>query len=61
MEVKAKGDRNKVVGFYGTKRRYAGETFVLEKDEHFSEKWMEKVVKPGRPPKAEKPAKGEGA
>lgn len=49
-------------GFYGLKRRYPGEEFKLEakKDQNgktitaesqFSDKWMEKVNKPGPKPK----------
>lgn len=30
-------------GYYGDKRRLAGEIFSIDSEEHFSERWMEKV------------------
>lgn len=53
MKVKAKK-----TGYYGIVRRSAGTVFVIEKDEEFSEKWMEAVNDDGQPLfKPEKPRK----
>ena len=53
MKVKAKFTDQTKFGFYGHKRRYNGDVFEIESEKHFSEKWMEKVSKPGRPKKDE--------
>ena len=37
-------------GFYG-KRRRPGDEFDISDEKAFSEKWMEKVKRAGRPPK----------
>lgn len=54
MRVKAKFP-NGGFGFYGGVRRRDGAEFVLEKPEHFSEKWMVKLdeSKPRRGKRAE--------
>ncbi len=31
-------------GYYGLKRRKAGERFAIEKDSDFSKKWMERLT-----------------
>lgn len=35
--------RATATGYYQLRRRYEGDVFDLEKDSHFSEKWMRKV------------------
>jgi hypothetical protein len=55
MKVRVKSGR---VGYYGLQRRREGDVFEIEKNEDFSEKWMEAVDGPAPvKPTAEK-AKG---
>lgn len=57
MRVKAKFPANKF-GFYGGKRRYNGDEFVLASDAHFSEKWMISLELPKDADEVEKPRRG---
>jgi len=53
--------RAKMLGYYGTKRKKAGEEFDIKDEAAFSKVWMEKVeAKAKAPAKASKakPAKG---
>ncbi len=43
MKVRVKSGR---VGYYGLQRRREGDVFEIEKNEDFSEKWMEAVDGP---------------
>lgn len=40
IKVRAKFADNKY-GFYGGRRRYDGDTFVIDKEGDFSDRWME--------------------
>lgn len=42
LEVKVKGSCHPY-GYYGGRKRYPGQLFHIEEEEHFSERWMEKV------------------
>jgi hypothetical protein len=59
IRVRVKDFGENKFGYYGDKRRKPGEEFFIEKEEHFSSKWMERVDGKPSPERKEKQITGD--